>query len=196
MSLFDTNGNLILEHSFSSVAKEKLRNDAYMCPRCLKIAFKDDTDLLKLAKRCKCEGFLENGITKITDLKQLGRRKEFVNRLGMISKRMQGIDFAVTSIKRFTCNSLTLYIYAENSIPMGFIATGYYDNEFMATDFMVMLPYQRRGIGKKLIDYVLIDTGISINDILFDQPSRQCLNMIKKHYNLSADDFFKRYKEA
>lgn len=186
MTLLDINDNLISEQSFCSVVNEKLRQDAYFCPKCLKVVCEDDIDLKKRAKNCRCKSFLKDGITKITALKQLGSRTEFINRLGQMSKCLQGIDYPVTTVKRFKQNRLIVYVYAENGYPKGFIATGYYKGVFQVTDLMVLPPYQRQGIGHKLFDFVLNDTGISVNDLKIDVPSSKCRDMIEKYYSVDV----------
>lgn len=182
--LFDINKNRICDYKYLHVEKEQLNCDTYCCPRCYKIAQGDDTNLLKKAKKCRCKPWFEDGITKITKESYKSGYKRVIDNLGRISKTLQELDFAVTSADVIKNKNVSIYIYTEGQMPLGYIAVKPYGDTYLVTDFMVVEYKQRQGIGYKLFEYMLKDLNTSPDPMVYDFPSRPSRKFLNKYYGM------------
>lgn len=210
MALLDDKLNIINNGNYRSLDKEyEPRNDAYHCSHCFKIFFEDHVDLKKRAinhaKRCTFR-MGKDGVNIITK-EVLPKEEQFkwshrkskisfaFDRLGQISKKIQGIDFPITDCQGLVTNALTSFVYIEDGRPLGLITVGNVKIEstpkyeyLSVNDFCVLTYAQRRGIGKKLFDAMLIHCKKNLIELAYNRPSFQTVEFLKKWYGLESND--------
>jgi len=188
--LFDTDKNIICEYNAWHMEKSGLCRDTFCCPRCYEIVCKDYKDLQKLAAKCKCISPFKDGITIINKTNFINAYKKVLENMAYISKNLQHLDFRVTDAKRILEDHATVILYQESDKPLGYIAfipyvKNNYDT-FLITDFMVITPKQRQGIGKKLYDFMLNETKKTTEELIFDMPSENTFKFINKYFGIKT----------
>lgn len=194
--LYDEARNKILEGTWTSVDKDhELRHDAFCCSKCLKMFFRDYTNIYKsvVVHSKKCNGYLQDGISIITKERLTKKISQIVDFLGFISKREQEIDFPMTdqySIKKL---NQIVFIYVMDRKPLGMLTT---DNRNLidesdtkkrwisVSDFVVINYTQRHGIGKKLFDGMLEYYNKKPSELAYCQPSYATQQFLSKWYGL------------
>lgn len=125
--------------------------------------------------------------------------KSLINKLGIASSRAQGLSHTITTFSSFASTDCKLYILVseDGRSALGFIKVGVrnlflWDRKGMQherktlclLDFFTSPNCQRKGYGRKMIDFMLLDQHKAMKDIPIDRPSSLCLAFMKKHFGL------------
>lgn len=119
--------------------------------------------------------------------------------MGKFSSKAQRLASVITSFKRLQGNTdkQKIYFYSQKSTCFGYLKTGYKKlfvstefgdikeiNPLCVLDFYVSEEVQRQGIGKRLFDLMLNDSGCKAEKIAYDRPSEKLLKFLSKHFGL------------
>jgi alpha-tubulin N-acetyltransferase 1 len=122
-----------------------------------------------------------------------------VDTMGKYSSKAQRLASVITSFKRLEGNTdrQKIYFYSQKNICFGYLKTGFKKlfvstefgdikeiNPLCVLDFYVSEEVQRQGIGRKLFDLVLEDSGYKPEKIAYDRPSEKLLKFLSKHFGL------------
>ena len=122
-----------------------------------------------------------------------------VDMMGQYSAKAQRLPATITSFKKLQMNTdkQKVYFYSQNKKCYGYLKIGYKKlfistefgeikeiNPLCVLDFYVTEEVQRQGIGKKLFDLMLEDTGARPEKIAYDRPSEKLLKFLGKHFGL------------
>lgn len=125
--------------------------------------------------------------------------ESLVDVMGKFSAKAQKLSSPITSFKRLQMNTdkQKIYFFSQKKKCYGFLKTGhrklfvsteYGDikeiNPLCVLDFYVTEEVQRQGIGKKLFDLMLKDSGCRPEKIAYDRPSEKLLKFLSKHFGL------------
>ena len=125
---------------------------------------------------------------------------EIINTMGELSSNSQKLPFTITTAYKFFMSHHRLIIKAKNNTVLGFIKIGnknlylhdknfnYHEvkNVLCLLDFYVYEPLQHRGIGKEIFDYMLSFEKVNAELIVYENPSPQLINFLRKYYNLQS----------
>lgn len=212
--LYDEDYNLLTKnYGFATVDEnDELREYQCWCSYCFKHFARDRIDIFKMAKKHAiiCNFHLGvNGVNvfSIKDFKdrRFKKREECFNKLAYISKREQELDFSISDIDSMIKNHQTSFVFIEERKPLGILTV--YEKEFRIenwrgewifeespvkflniADFAVVNYMQRKGVGKKLFDYMLDHYKLDIQKIVFNDPSEKTFSFLKKWYNLDRSE--------
>jgi hypothetical protein len=122
-----------------------------------------------------------------------------VDTMGKYSSKAQRLASVITSFKRLEGNTdrQKIYFYSQKNTCFGYLKTGFKKlfvstefgdikeiNPLCVLDFYVSEEVQRQGIGRKLFDLVLEDSGYKPEKIAYDRPSEKLLKFLSKHFGL------------
>jgi GNAT superfamily N-acetyltransferase len=125
--------------------------------------------------------------------------ESLVDVMGKFSAKAQKLSSPITSFKRMQMNTdkQKIYFFSQKKKCYGFLKTGhrklfvsteYGDikeiNPLCVLDFYVTEEVQRQGIGKRLFDLMLRDSGSRPEKIAYDRPSDKLLKFLSKHFGL------------
>lgn len=119
--------------------------------------------------------------------------------MGKFSAKAQKLSSPITSFKRMQMNAdkQKIYFYCRKKKCYGYLKTGqrklFVSTEFgdikeinplCLLDFYVSEEVQRQGVGKRLFDLMLQDSGAKPEKIAYDRPSEKLLKFLSKHFSL------------
>lgn len=122
-----------------------------------------------------------------------------IERIGELSAKAQRLHTSVTTIRKMSeKNSIYLLAAVQEGLVIGVLKVGLKDlylfdeqsnlsshRETPAIlDFYVHESHQRRGLGKRLFEYMLADQGWSVGKCAVDRPSAMMRTFLAKHYQL------------
>jgi alpha-tubulin N-acetyltransferase 1 len=122
-----------------------------------------------------------------------------INQIGLASSRAQGLSHIITTFSSFSNGDMKMYILTEGGKKvMGFVKVGirnlflwdrtgiqHEKKTLCLLDFFTYPICQRRGHGRRMIDAMLEDQGMTMRQIPIDRPSALCLSFMKKHFGLA-----------
>jgi len=127
-----------------------------------------------------------------------------IDEAGKLSAMAQGLKTPVTTARKLANSDHIVYMMIDNHstspnftvvgiLKMGWTKMNLCDNtgsrsEAMVNcllDFYVHETKQRKGYGKRLIDYMLQDMDLDAKNLAIDKPTKKILNFMQKHYQLS-----------
>lgn len=122
-----------------------------------------------------------------------------IEQLGEMSAKAQRLHTSVTSIRQMSDkNSIYLLASLQEGLVVGLLKVGrkdlyLFDEQSKLSshretpailDFYVHESHQRRGLGKRLFEYMLADQGWSVGKCAVDRPSAMMRSFLAKHYQL------------
>lgn len=123
--------------------------------------------------------------------------KEILDKMGELSAKAQSLPTRVTSCSKFFPSDQVLILKADKNRVFGYIKVGpkklflrdnlfnYHERRTLCVlDFYVYEPYQRKGIGKLIFDYMLNYENIHPGLLAYDRPTLRLLSFLKKNYGL------------
>jgi len=129
---------------------------------------------------------------------------EVIDKAGIASAKAQNLHAAITSATRLMHSDHHLYIMKEEDtgdpeMVVGLLKMGHkklfvYDIQgnqhemepLCVLDFYIHESRQRKGLGKKLFEYMLKCEGVRPVHLAIDRPSAKFIGFLHKHYNLKA----------
>ena len=124
--------------------------------------------------------------------------KEILNSMGEASSKAQKLNTIITSADKFFNSNHRIFMKAEQNKVLGFIKVGnkklflrdrnynYHEvNTLCVLDFYVHESTQRRGIGKKLFDYMLKFEKKIPTELAYDRPSPKLISFLRKYFGLN-----------
>jgi len=186
--LFDELGNLLVKtKGFSSMF---FKNKAFRCSKCFKFYFVP-WFLKKHFKKC-------NGVWQDSGIKEVNKKSSTLQlktttSLGYLSKYAQNIDTPMTHEDTIIRLNQTVLVYVEKGKPIGIITfckRKFKDNQikYSLDDFFVFDYVQRKGIGKKLFDEMLIKMNLKDKtpaeveeNLLVCSPSNSMISFLNKN---------------
>lgn len=128
---------------------------------------------------------------------------DIVDNIGEASSVAQELKSPITSAEKLKSSDHIVYLMTERTPQGHFVVVGlikmgwkklYIYNKrgsrteamvFCLLDFYISETRQRRGYGIKLMDHMLKDNNIEARQLAVDQPSKQIMQFLSKHFNLS-----------
>ena len=120
--------------------------------------------------------------------------KEILDTMGYLSSKAQNLQTVITSTNRFFPSNHTLFIKADKNKVFGYIKVGpkklflrdrlfnYHERKTLwVLDFYVYDNFRRKGIGKKLFDYMLNLENTEPDLLAYDRPTLRLLAFLKKN---------------
>jgi predicted GNAT family acetyltransferase len=159
------------------------QNKGFICRKCCRFYF---TSWKLKSHQDKC--FIkENGFI-LVNKKSPNSMKQIAENMGHLSKLVQRIDFAMTSVHEINVSGKNVLLYFEEWNLKGMIT--FYEKSMMLLtggkkmmtldDIYVPSPYREKGIGSKLVQEMLGVTKTNPKDIVVNHPNRLCIDLIKK----------------
>ena len=193
--LYDEELNMLCEDKYSTVDKHgHIRYDAFCCSKCFKIFVDDKKDIRRSAKKHhgKCDFKLHDGVNVFMKEHMHDEKiRRVIDMLGHVSKIEQKIDSKVTRHEFISEKNMTVFVYVSNNKPLGLLTTEIKDFIFpnndekeclSASDFVVLNYAQRRGIGRKLFDYMLKYHNKRPHELVYNKPSENSRKFLKNIY--------------
>ncbi|XP_050442442.1 alpha-tubulin N-acetyltransferase 1-like [Adelges cooleyi] len=157
-------------------------------------------EFLKIDDTLTVRGHEENDET---DAELQKRVKLIVDCMGNASAKAQNLKSPVTSAEKLVNSNHMLYVMTEHPeegrfavvgiLKMGLINLTLYDKEgscsdeivYYLLDFYIHEKRQRKGYGKRLLEYMFMDTDTEAKHLAIEKPTKVFLQFMWKHYNLS-----------
>eukprot|EP01105_Mastigella_eilhardi_P027951 TRINITY_DN8901_c0_g1_i1.p1 TRINITY_DN8901_c0_g1~~TRINITY_DN8901_c0_g1_i1.p1 ORF type:complete len:345 (+),score=55.81 TRINITY_DN8901_c0_g1_i1:33-1037(+) len=130
--------------------------------------------------------------------RDVARLQDVVDRMGLASARAQRLGAPVTSLRTLQTTAQRLYLSHDATGVTGLLKVGkkmlFIMTETGAIvemeplcclDFYVVEAYQRKGLGKRLFDFMLEQEHVVPQELAYDRPSPKLLGFLKKHFGLA-----------
>lgn len=128
-----------------------------------------------------------------------GTLQAVIDGLGKASAKAQQLGAVITTYsKLFVTPDHRVYIYATGDVIGGMLKVGKKHlfvrnprgqlvemNPLCVLDFYVATAWQRRGIGRILMDYMLEDMQVEPWQLAYDRPSPKLIGFLRKHFGLA-----------
>ena len=126
--------------------------------------------------------------------------RQLIDALGEASARAQRLPSVITTYEKlYTSGNQRLYLVARDGLGLGLLKMGV-KKLFVRTDtgrtvemdplccldFYVHESQQRRGMGKRMFEFMLREEGVEPRKLAYDRPSPKLIGFMSKHYRLSS----------
>ncbi len=126
--------------------------------------------------------------------------RQLIDALGEASARAQRLPSVITTYDKLrTSGNQRLYLVARDGLGLGLLKMGV-KKLFVRTetgrtvemdplcclDFYVHESQQRRGMGKRVFEYMLRNEAVEPRKLAYDRPSPKLIGFMAKHYRLSS----------
>ncbi|VVC37665.1 Gcn5-related N-acetyltransferase (GNAT) domain, ATAT-type [Cinara cedri] len=164
--------------------------------------FKFDNNVVAVDEVLKINNTLTvEGYDKNVGLKNVMRL--IIDEMGKASAVAQELKSPITSADELVNSDHNLYVMTQNNMPEHFTVIGIlkmgwknlylYDTTglrsesmvYCLMDFYIHNPKQRKGYGKRLLEYMLQDMNLDAKDLAIYKPTNTLLQFMAKHYKLS-----------
>ncbi|XP_050441424.1 alpha-tubulin N-acetyltransferase 1-like [Adelges cooleyi] len=126
-----------------------------------------------------------------------------IDGMGNASAIAQELKSPITSAEKLVNSDHVIYVMTEHPeegrfavvgiLKMGLKKLYLYDKEgsrseemvYCLLDFYIHETRQRKGYGKRLFEYMLMDTDMEAKHLAIDKPTKKLLQFMWKHYSLS-----------
>jgi len=127
-----------------------------------------------------------------------------IDEMGKLSAMAQGLKTPLTTAEKLADSDHIVYMMIEHNttspnfivigiLKMGWMKMNLCDNPrarpgsmvYSLLDFYVHETRQRKGYGKRLIDYMLKDVDLNAKNLAIAKPTHKISNFMRKHYQLS-----------